>query len=160
MSERGWKSAHIVAANAQYALPPQDFFCLLPKGSSGMFRAKMAPDGPPGTPRKRAFFYERGRKRMKEWRKVTFKKEWLKALDLTVILSYWGLLDLFSWGKYGYLKKNKLAKARKTRTSPDTLCLKKFGLGKLWVKKVFGKYTFKKYTFQNYTFRNTLSENV
>ena len=32
---------------------------------------------------------------------------------------------------------NKLAKARKTRTSPSTLNLKKFGLGKLWVKKVF-----------------------
>ena len=31
---------------------------------------------------------------------------------------------------------NKLVKARKTRTSPNTLGLKKFGLGKLWVKKV------------------------
>ena len=30
--------------------------------------------------------------------------------------------------------------------------MKKFGLGKLWVKKVFGKYTFKKYTFRKYTF--------
>ena len=48
---------------------------------------------------------------------------------------------------------NKLAKARKTQTSPGTLCLKKFGLGKLWVKKVFRKYTFKKYTFKKYTFR-------
>ena len=48
---------------------------------------------------------------------------------------------------------NKLAKARKTRTSPGTLGLKKFGQGKLWVKKVFGKYTFKKYTFEKYTFR-------
>ena len=35
------------------------------------------------------------------------------------------------------LFKNKLAKARKIRTSPSTLGLKKFGLGKLWVKKVF-----------------------
>ena len=33
--------------------------------------------------------------------------------------------------------KNKLAKARKTRTSPSTLGFKKFGLGRLWVKKVF-----------------------
>ena len=48
---------------------------------------------------------------------------------------------------------NKLAKARKTRTSPGTLGLKKFGLGKLWVKKVFGKYTFGKYTFGKYTFK-------
>ena len=46
--------------------------------------------------------------------------------------------------------RNKLAKARKTRTSPGTLDLKKFGLGKLWVKKVFGKYTFTKYTFGKY----------
>ena len=36
-----------------------------------------------------------------------------------------------------WLDSNKLAKARKTRTSPNTLGLKKFGLGKLWVKKVF-----------------------
>ena len=36
-----------------------------------------------------------------------------------------------------WCKKNKLAKARKTRTSPSTLGLKKFGLGKLWVKKSF-----------------------
>ena len=105
MSERGWKSAHIVAANAQYALPPQDFFFILPKGPRVMFWAKMAPDGPPGTPRKSAFFYERGWNRMKEWRKVTFKKEWLKAPDITVILSYWGLLDIFSLGSYGCLKK-------------------------------------------------------
>ena len=56
-----------------------------------------------------------------------------------------------------YRGKNKLAKARKTRTSPNTLGLKKFGLGKLWVRKVFqpkntfGKYTFGKYTFEKYT---------
>ena len=30
--------------------------------------------------------------------------------------------------------KNKLAKARKTRKSPGTLDLKRFGPGKLWVK--------------------------
>ena len=33
--------------------------------------------------------------------------------------------------------KNKLAKARKTRKSPGTLGLKKFGPGKLWFKKVW-----------------------
>ena len=49
---------------------------------------------------------------------------------------------------------NKLAKARKTRTSPGTLGLKKFGLGKLWVKFFsLGKFTFKKYTLKKYTFR-------
>ena len=31
---------------------------------------------------------------------------------------------------------NKLAKARKTRKSPGSLGLKKFGPGKLWVEKV------------------------
>ena len=36
--------------------------------------------------------------------------------------------------------KNKLAKARKTRTSPSMLGLKKFGLGKLWVKKVWANF--------------------
>ena len=39
-------------------------------------------------------------------------------------------------------KKNKLAKARKTRTSPNTLGLKKFGMGKLWSKKFFGSKSF------------------
>ena len=53
---------------------------------------------------------------------------------------------------YDNISVNKLAKARKTRTSPGTLGLKKFGLGMLWVKKVFGKYTFRKYTFGKYTF--------
>ena len=38
--------------------------------------------------------------------------------------------------------KNKLAKARKTRKSPDTLGLKKFGPGKLWVEKVWSKNMF------------------
>ena len=37
--------------------------------------------------------------------------------------------------RYAIDQINKLAKARKTRTSPNTLGLKKFGLGKLWVKK-------------------------
>ena len=60
---------------------------------------------------------------------------------------------------------NKLAKARKTRTSPGTLGLKKFGLGiALGQKKVYGQYTFKKYAFRKYTFgeknfaKNTISK--
>ena len=36
-------------------------------------------------------------------------------------------------------RENKLAKARKTRKSPGTLGLKKFGLGKLWVEKVWAQ---------------------
>ena len=52
-----------------------------------MFGAKVAPGGTIWPPRKSAFFYERGRKRMKEWRQVTFMKEWVKALDDTRILA-------------------------------------------------------------------------
>ena len=50
------------------------------------------------------------------------------------------------------LCKNKLAKARKTRKSPDTLSLKNFGPGKLWVEKVLAQFfeldNFKKMKFQ------------
>ena len=49
----------------------------------------------------------------------------------TIFTHYLSQQDL--WPK----RTNKLAKARKTRTLPGTLDLKKFGLGKLWVKKVF-----------------------
>ena len=55
---------------------------------------------------------------------------------------------------------NKLAKARKTRTSPATLVLKKFGLGKLWVKN-FSENTFSKNTLSKNTLSiNTLSKNT
>ena len=37
---------------------------------------------------------------------------------------------------------NKLANARKTRKSPGTLGLNKFGPGKLWVKKVWAQSLF------------------
>ena len=37
-------------------------------------------------------------------------------------------------------KENKLAKALKTRKSPGTLGLKKFGPGKFWVKKVWAQH--------------------
>ena len=56
---------------------------------------------------------------------------------------------------------NKLAKARKKRTSPGTLGLKKFGQGKLWVKKVFSENTLSKNTLlKNTLLENTLSENT
>ena len=38
-----------------------------------------------------------------------------------------------------YFRRNKLAKARKTRKSPATLGLKNIGLGKLWVEKVWAQ---------------------
>ena len=62
-------------------------------------------NGPPGTPRKRALFQERGRKRMKEWGEVTFMKEWVKALDKTRILAPTHLQNLVSFPRYGRLKK-------------------------------------------------------
>ena len=43
---------------------------MMERGPGGMFWTKMAHFGPPGTPRKSAFFYERGRKRMKEDERV------------------------------------------------------------------------------------------
>ena len=41
---------------------------------------------------------------MKEWRKVTFMKEWVKALDLTVILAPAELLYRLSFPRYGHMK--------------------------------------------------------
>ena len=70
-----------------------------------MFWAKMAHFGPPGTPRKSAFFQERGRKRMKELGEVTFMKEGMKALDDTRILALTHLKFVVSFPRYGHLKK-------------------------------------------------------
>ena len=81
------------------------FFFSNEKGPRGMFRTIVAHFGPPGTPRKRALFQERGRKRMKEWDKVTFMKEWVKALDKTRILAPTHLQNLVSFPRYGRLKK-------------------------------------------------------
>ena len=64
-------------------------------------------NGPPGIPRKRALFLERGRKRMKEWGEVTFMKEWVKALDNMRILAPTHLQNLVSFPRYGRLKKKK-----------------------------------------------------
>ena len=63
------------------------FFFVLPKGPGGMFWTVVAHFGPPGTPRKRTLFQERGRKRMKELGEVTFMKEGMKALLVAVVLA-------------------------------------------------------------------------
>ena len=81
------------------------FFFSNEKRPRGMFWTKMAQNGPPGTPRKRALFQERGRKRMKEWGEVTFMKEWVKALDKTRILAPTHLQNLVWFPRYGRLKK-------------------------------------------------------
>ena len=60
---------------------------------------------------------------MKEWRKVTFMKERLKAFDLTVILSYWELLYLFAFRNYGRLKK-KTCQYKQISYSKSLLLLK------------------------------------
>ena len=68
-------------------LPEPVLFCMLENGHRGMFWAVVAHFGPPGTPRKNAFFQERGRKRMKELGEVTFMKEGMKALLVAVVLA-------------------------------------------------------------------------
>ena len=86
-------------------LPESVLFCMMDKGPRGMFWTKVAQFGPTGTPRKSAFFQERGRKRMKEWHQVTFTKEWMNALDDTRILAPTHLKYLVSFPRYGRLKK-------------------------------------------------------
>ena len=80
------------------------FFLTLPKGPGGMFWAVVAHFGPPGTPRKNAFFQERGRKRMKELGEVTFMKEGMKALSVGFVLPLTHLQNLVSFPRYGHLK--------------------------------------------------------
>ena len=70
-----------------------------------MFWTKVAHFGPTGTPRKSAFFQERGRKRMKELGDVTFMKEWVKAPSVGVVLPLTHLQNLVSFPRYGRLKK-------------------------------------------------------
>ena len=58
----------------------------------------------PFSPRKSGFFQRKGRKRVKEWREVTFMKEWVKAL----YIGYHQALDLpknlFPFPRTGHLK--------------------------------------------------------
>ena len=70
-----------------------------------MFWTGVAQFGPPGTPRKSAFFQEKGQKRMKKWGEVTFMKEWMEALYVAVILALTDLRYLVSFPRYGRLKK-------------------------------------------------------
>ena len=52
----------------------------------------------PFSPRKSGFFQRKGRKRVKEWREVTFMKEWVKALYIGYHQD-WNrvLVSLISW---------------------------------------------------------------
>ena len=86
-------------------LPEPVLFCMLENGPRGMFWTKWPKMAHLETPRKRALFQERGRKRMKEWGEVTFMKEWVKALDKTRILAPTHLQNLVSFPRYGRLKK-------------------------------------------------------
>ena len=86
-------------------LPDTVLFCMMDKGPRGMFWTKVAQFGPTGTPRKSAFFQERGRKRMKELGEVTFMKEWVKAPSVGVVLPLTHLQNLVSFPRYGRLKK-------------------------------------------------------
>ena len=71
-----WKRSQNYPGNDQLGFPESFLFCMVEKGPRGMFWLVVAQFGPPGTPRKSAFFQERGRKRMKELGEVTFTKEW------------------------------------------------------------------------------------
>ena len=81
------------------------FFLVIQKGPGAMFWTKVAHFGPTGTPRKSAFFQERGRKRMKELGEVTFMKEWVKDPSVGVVLPLTHLQNLVSFPRYGRLKK-------------------------------------------------------
>ena len=100
-----WKRSQNYPANDQLGLPDTVLFCMMDKGPRGMFWTKVAQFGPTGTPRKSAFFQERGRKRMKELGEVTFMKEWVKAPSVGVVLPLTHLQNLVSFPRYGRLKK-------------------------------------------------------
>ena len=87
-AERVGKSVvHSIWGEMLSMASPHNIFFGASEGPRGMFWTIEAHFGPPGTPRKRALFQERGRKRMKEWGEVTFMKKWVKALDKTRILA-------------------------------------------------------------------------
>ena len=81
LKEHQWMSSRNISTNAQISAQTRFVFWLCKKGPGGIFWPifwqKLAPE----TPWKSEFFQERGQKRVKEWREVTFMKEWVKALD-------------------------------------------------------------------------------
>ena len=92
LNENGWKRLigqrlQNIPANGKLRLPESFLFCMMERVPGGMFWSKVAPRGTIWPPRKSAFFYERGQKRMKEWHKVTFMNELVKALNDTRILA-------------------------------------------------------------------------
>ena len=100
-----WKRSQNIPGNDQLGFPEPVLFCMLENGPRGMFWTVVAQFGPPGTPRKSAFFQEKGQKRMKKWGEVTFMKEWMEALYVAVILALTDLRYLVSFPRYGRLKK-------------------------------------------------------
>ena len=127
LNENGWKRLigqrlQNIPGNDQLGFPESFLFCMMERVPGGMFWAKVAHFGPPGTPQKSAFFYKRGRKRVKEWRQVTFRKRHLKALEIPVILRCVGAWSLVSFRSYGRL--NKKCRYKKLCNSKTLLLLK------------------------------------
>ena len=58
----------------------------------------------PFSPRKSGFFQRKGRKRVKEWREVTFMKEWVKPLYIGYHQALELPQNLFSFPRTGHLK--------------------------------------------------------
>ena len=103
-SERAkWKSLQMWRFNffcdsCKFAFSQLDF---MPRG---MIWSILGHFVTPFSPRKSGFFQRKGRKRVKEWREVTFMKEWVKAL----YIGYHQALDLpkklFPFPRTGHLK--------------------------------------------------------
>ena len=76
-SNPGVTKSQNIPGNDQLGFPELFLFSMMERVPGDMLWAKVAHFGPPGTPRKSAFFYERGQKRVKGH---------LKALKILVIL--------------------------------------------------------------------------
>ena len=87
LKEPKWKSSQILQFRARFCRNCKFLFSMMEKCPGGIFWAIFRQWQTPGTPRKSGFFQRKGRKRVKEWREVTFMKEWVKALDDTRILA-------------------------------------------------------------------------
>ena len=109
-SEWKWQKEHkrkrsqILQATPHFWVACKFLFSYMEKCPGGIFWPILWNFVKPGTPRNSGFFQKRGRKRVKEWREVTFMKEWVKALDDTRILWPADLRQLFSFPRYGHLK--------------------------------------------------------
>ena len=78
------RSCNFFCRSCKFASSQLDFMTM------GMIWSILGHFVTPSSPRKSGFFQRKGRKRVKEWREVTFMKEWVKAL----YIGYHQALDL------------------------------------------------------------------